>query len=193
MLPETLKPCHGAAQLGAPPCSHLVSPELSTPALFPVELSMFLAAAAKDGLEPGKSGARHPEQAAKSVRRILIIEDDPFSLELYTILLEAGGYIILPATDGEQGLAMARREQPDLIICDIILPKLGGCEVVRRLRSDPVLSQVPVIAVTALDDRGDCDRLLAAGFDGYIAKPIEAKVFVQQIKDSFDRVRKSSN
>ncbi len=150
---------------------------------------MFLAAAAQDGPAPGKSETRHLERTAQSGRRILIIEDDPFSLELYTILLETAGFTMLPAADGEQGLALARREQPDLIICDVILPKMGGCEVVRRLKLDPVLRQVPIIAVTALDDRGDCDRLLAAGFDGYLAKPIEVEVFVEQIEDFYDRVK----
>jgi CheY-like chemotaxis protein len=145
------------------------------------------------GSASGKSGTGHAKQADRSGRRLLIIEDDPFSLELYTILLEASGYVTLPAADGEKGLALARREQPDLIICDVMLPKLGGCEVVRHLRSDPVLRQVPIIAVTVLDDRGDCERLLAAGFDGYIAKPIDAQVFVEQIEGFFDRVKKSSN
>jgi CheY-like chemotaxis protein len=151
------------------------------------------ATTAKDGPLSGKSGTRHPERTDRAGRRILIIEDDPFSLELYTILLEAAGFTMLPAADGEQGLALARRQPPDLIICDVILPKMGGCEVVRHLKSDPVLRQVPVVAVTALDDRGDCERLLAAGFDGYIAKPIEAEVFVEQIEDFYDRVKNPSN
>lgn len=192
LLPETLKPCRGAAKLGAPRRSDLVGPELSRPILFPVKLSV-LAAAAKNGPEPGKSGTSHQEQTAQAGHRILIIEDDPFSLELYTILLEASGYTILTARDGEQGLAVARREQPDLIVCDVVLPKMGGCEVVRYLKADPVLRRVPIIAVTALDDRADRDRLLAAGFDGYIAKPIEAEVFVEQIEDFYDRVKNPSN
>jgi CheY-like chemotaxis protein len=97
---------------------------------------------------------------------------------------------MLPAADGEQGLAMARREQPDLIICDVVLPEMGGCEVVRHLKSDPVLRQVPISAVTVLDERGDSERLLAAGFDGYLAKPIEPEVFVEQIKVFYDRAEK---
>ena len=129
----------------------------------------------------GKAQTRHPEQADQSGRRILIIEDDPFSQELYADLLEASGYSVVPAVNGEEGLAAARREQPDIIICDVRLPKLGGCEVVRDLKADPVLRQIPIIAVTALDSVGDRERLLAAGFDGYIAKPIEAQAFTSQI------------
>ncbi len=154
---------------------------------------MFLAAAAKDGSGSGPSRTRLPVRPGRSGCRILIIEDDPFSLELYAILLEAAGYTVLPAPNGEQGLAVARREQPDLVICDVILPAMGGYEVVRAFKANPVLRQVPVIAVTALDDRGDCERLLAAGFDGYIAKPIEAQVFVEQIEDFYDRVKKSAH
>ena len=189
-MPETLKSRHGAAKLGAPRRFDLVSPELSTPVLFPVEPNLFLAAAAKDGPAPGKSETRQPEQTDQSVHRVLVIEDDPFSLELYTILFEAAGFTVLPAADGEQGLAMARRELPDLIICDVILPILRGYDVVRALKANPILRRVPIIAVTALDDRADRDRLLAAGFDGYIAKPIEAEVFVEQIEDFYDRVKK---
>lgn len=155
--------------------------KLSTDIFTDFELMTLLTGVGRNGPGPGKSGTRQPEQADPSGRRILIIEDDPFSLELYTILLEASGYTTLPAADGEAGLDLARRERPDLIICDVLLPKLGGCEVVRKLKADPVLRQVPVVAVTALDSRSDSDRLLAAGFDGYIAKPIEAETFTRQI------------
>ncbi len=151
-------------------------------AIFAVsELIALLAAVGQNGPGPGKSGTRNPEQTDQSGRRILIIEDDPFSLELYTLLLEASGYTMLPAADGEAGLALARREDPDLIICDVILPKLGGCEVVRDLKADPGLRRIPVIAVTALDSPGDRERLITAGFDGYIAKPIVAETFTRQI------------
>jgi len=143
------------------------------------------------GDDPGlaKAGKHYPEQTTQSGRRILIIEDDPFSLELYTILLEAAGYATLPAANGEEGLDAARREQPDLIICDVRLPKMGGCEVVGYLKSDPVLSQVPIIAVTALDSVGDRERLITAGFDGYIAKPIVAETFTRQIVNFLPEVQ----
>jgi CheY-like chemotaxis protein len=140
-----------------------------------------LSGVGEKGSPLGESGTRQPEQADQSGRRILIIEDDPFSLELYTILLEAAGYTTLPAANGEEGLAVARREQPDLIICDVKLPKMGGCEVVRDLKTDPLLRQIPIIAVTGLDSTGDRDRLITAGFDGYIAKPIVPETFTRQI------------
>ncbi len=168
-----------------------INRKLSTSILAIIDHVTLLAGVGQNGPGSGEAETRKSKQTDQSHRRILVIEDDPFSLELYTILLEAVGYTVLPATDGEQGLAMARREQPDLIICDVKLPKLGGCEVVRNLKADPVLRKVPIIAVTALDSRGDSERLLAAGFDGYIAKPIEAKVFVEQIKEFFNQGRDS--
>lgn len=114
--------------------------------------------------------------------RILIIEDNPTNMELIAFLLEAFGYIPLQAFDGEQGVAAARRENPDLIVCDVTLPKLDGYGVVEALKNDPALSHVPVIAVTALAMVGDREKLLAAGFDDYISKPIEPEIFVGQIE-----------
>ncbi len=85
------------------------------------------------------------------------------------------------SADGETGLALTRREQPDLVICDVKLPRLGGCEVVRDLKADPVLRLIPIIAVTVLDSAGERESLLAAGFDGYIAKPIVVETFISQL------------
>jgi diguanylate cyclase (GGDEF)-like protein/PAS domain S-box-containing protein len=114
--------------------------------------------------------------------RILIIEDNPTNMELMTYLLNAFGYTALMAHDGEQGVAMARQELPDLIICDVHLPKLDGYGVVAQLKKDPALRPIPTLAVTALAMVGDRERLLAAGFDGYIGKPIEPDTFVTQIE-----------
>jgi two-component system, cell cycle response regulator DivK len=97
-----------------------------------------------------------------------------------TYLLTAFGHTALKAEDGEEGLELARREKPDLILCDLQLPEMDGFEVVRRLRDDPQLSKIPVVAVTAfaMDDEGD--KVMAAGFEGYIAKPIVPEDFVSQ-------------
>ena len=115
--------------------------------------------------------------------RILVIEDNPTNLELMTYLLAAHGYDPLTATDGLEGVETAQRERPDLIVCDVQLPKADGYEVVRRLRGHHSLPKtVPLIAVTALAMVGDRERLLRAGFDGYIAKPIEPEKFVKQVE-----------
>jgi CheY-like chemotaxis protein len=115
--------------------------------------------------------------------RILVIEDDPASFKLIAYLLGAFGYAALVAVNGEEGLAAARRETPDLIICDIQLPGMDGIAVVQALKTDRFLKKVPVIAVTAYAMVGDRERLLAAGFDGYIPKPIVAETFVGQVEN----------
>ncbi len=114
--------------------------------------------------------------------RILIIEDNATNMELMVYLLRAFGYTPITAADGEAGVQAARRELPDLIICDVHLPKLDGYGVVAALKSDPLIRHVPALAVTALAMVGDRERLLAAGFDGYIGKPIEPDTFVTQIE-----------
>lgn len=114
--------------------------------------------------------------------RILIIEDNPTNLELMQYLLEEFGYSPLSAEDGEQGLALAKSERPELILCDIQLPKLDGYEVARRLKSDPDLRGIPVIALTALAMAGDREKGLAAGFDGYVSKPIAPQSFIEQVQ-----------
>jgi two-component system cell cycle response regulator len=114
--------------------------------------------------------------------RILVIEDNPTNLQLITYLLSAYGYTVLTAIDGEEGLEAAHREPPDLIICDVQLPKLDGYEVARRLKSHPALRTIPLVAVTAMAMVGDRERVLAAGFDGYVAKPVIPQSFVQEVE-----------
>lgn len=113
--------------------------------------------------------------------RILVIEDSPENLELMTYLLEAFGHTTLAAMDGAEGIEMARREQPDLVVCDVHLPKADGYEVAHALKSDARLKGIPLVAVTALAMVGDRDKVLGAGFDGYLAKPIIPAKFIEQI------------
>ncbi|MGE0680732.1 MAG: response regulator [Candidatus Binatia bacterium] len=114
--------------------------------------------------------------------RILIIEDHPTNLDLMTYLLTAFRHTPLTAPSGEEGLEIVQREQPDLILCDVQLPHLDGYEVARWLKSHPHLRTIPLVAVTALAMVGDRDKLLAAGFDGYIAKPISPETFVTEVE-----------
>ena len=118
--------------------------------------------------------------------RILIIEDNATNMELMVYLLRAFGYTPLSAVDGEAGVAAALRELPDLIICDVHLPKLDGYGVVAALKGDETVRHIPTLAVTALAMVGDRERLLEAGFDGYIGKPIEPDTFVTQIESFLD-------
>jgi two-component system cell cycle response regulator len=114
--------------------------------------------------------------------RVLIVEDNPANLELMTYLLGAFGHTVLAAQTGRGGLEAARRARPDLIVCDVQLPDIDGYEVARWLKSDPVLRTTRLVAVTALAMVGDRDKVLAAGFDGYLAKPINPETFVQQME-----------
>ncbi|MET0231004.1 MAG: response regulator [Rhodanobacteraceae bacterium] len=116
--------------------------------------------------------------------RILLIEDNPDNLELMSYLLGAYGHSVATADDGESGIEAARTTRPDLVACDIHLPGVDGYGVAKALKSIPALNGVPVVAVTALAMVGDRERILAAGFDGYITKPIDPQVVVGEL-DAF--------
>ena len=113
---------------------------------------------------------------------ILVAEDHAPSLELMRYLLAAHGYRAIAAGDGEAALELARRERPDLVICDLQMPKLDGYEFFRQLRADPELRHTPVIAVTAFSMLGDREKVLTTGFDGYFSKPIEPETFVRHME-----------
>jgi two-component system cell cycle response regulator len=115
--------------------------------------------------------------------KILIIEDNPTNTELMVYLLTAFGYELETACDGKEGLEMALRQLPDLIICDLEMPGMNGYGVAARLRSSLGLPRPPLVAVTAYAMVGDRDRVLAAGFDGYLSKPISPETFVKQIEN----------
>jgi two-component system cell cycle response regulator len=116
--------------------------------------------------------------------RVLIIEDNPPNLELMRYLLTAFGHTVTSSTDGEGGIAAARREAPDIIICDVQLPGMSGIDVASALKKDSKLMRIPLVAVTAFAMLGDDERLLKAGFDGYISKPIDPVQFTAQM-DAF--------
>lgn len=113
--------------------------------------------------------------------RILVIEDDPNTMELMTYLLSAFGHTVLRADNVLDGVALAAAERPDLIACDVQLPRLDGYGVARRLSDNPELAAIPLVAVTAFSMVGDRETILGAGFDDYISKPIVPETFVEQL------------
>lgn len=113
---------------------------------------------------------------------VLIIEDNASNLELMTYLLEAFGHQVSKAETGVAGLEKALAGDFDVVLCDIHLPDIGGEEIAARLKSSSSTRSLPLIAVTALAMMGDRDRLMAAGFDGYIAKPLDPETFVTQVE-----------
>ncbi|MFA4901336.1 MAG: response regulator [Desulfobaccales bacterium] len=115
-------------------------------------------------------------------KRILVIEDNPVNLELMTDLLEAFGFTVLAARGGVLGIELVRQEKLDLIICDVQMPGMDGYEVANYLKRDPMLRRIPLVAVTALAMVGDREKVIAAGFDGYIDKPIAPELFKKQVE-----------
>jgi CheY-like chemotaxis protein len=114
--------------------------------------------------------------------RILVIEDNATNMHLMTYLLAAFGHTPLMARDGEEGVEAALHHLPDLILCDLALPRLDGYGVAQRLKQEPSVCGVPLIAVTASAMVGDRDKVIAQGFDGYISKPITPETFVTEVE-----------
>jgi len=112
---------------------------------------------------------------------VLVVEDNPANMTLATFLLKSAGYAVLSATDAEAGLALARAEQPDLVLMDIQLPGMDGLQACAILKKDATTRDIPVIALTALAMKGDEERIRAAGCDGYIAKPLAYREFLATV------------
>ena len=104
--------------------------------------------------------------------QILVVEDNELNMKLFRDVLFATGYRALEATTGGEAIALATEHTPDLVLMDIQLPDLDGVQALRRLRADERTAAIPVLAVTSQAMRGDRERFLAEGFDGYVAKPV---------------------
>jgi CheY-like chemotaxis protein len=113
--------------------------------------------------------------------RIVIVEDSPDIRALVRMLLEAGGHEVITAKNGREGVETTRREQPDIVLMDLSLPVLSGWEAVREIKATPAIARIPVLAVTAHAMHGDRERALAAGCDGFIAKPIDEETFERAV------------
>ena len=116
---------------------------------------------------------------------ILVVEDNRASSDLMAYLLRAAGNTVLTCSDGADAIELAGRHHPRVIVMDLQLERMGGIEAGVLLAADPTLREIPRIAVTAYAMVGDRDRVLKAGFQGYIAKPIEPTTFAAQIKAFF--------
>lgn len=116
------------------------------------------------------------------MKQILIVEDKPTSRELLRTVLEQQGYEVVEAEDGEQALLRLREHVPDLVLMDLQMPAKNGYDVLREIRTDARLDKLPVIAVTANAMPEDRDRVMAAGFTGYIAKPVALARLREEVK-----------
>ena len=113
----------------------------------------------------------------RTKKKVLVADDNPVSRELIREILEYDQYEVIEAGDGGEALAKVREYQPDLALLDIQMPVMDGNAVIREIRSDPRLADLPVAALTAYAMQGDRERALAAGFTSYITKPIEIQDF----------------
>jgi two-component system, cell cycle response regulator DivK len=119
-------------------------------------------------------------------KRILVIEDTEDNRQILRDLLSAAGFDLIEAVDGESGVAMAGAHRPDLILMDIQLPQIDGYEATRRIKADPVLRHIPILAVTSYALSGDEEKTRAAGCDGYIAKPFSPRELLGKVRALLD-------
>jgi two-component system, cell cycle response regulator DivK len=113
---------------------------------------------------------------------ILVVEDNERNLKLLRDVLEYAGYDVRVARTAEDGIALAVKEPPDLVLMDLQLPGIDGTEALRRLRQNPRTADIPVVAVTAQAMKQDRERALEAGFNGYVTKPISVRAFPEQVR-----------
>jgi len=114
--------------------------------------------------------------------KILIAEDNAVNRELLRELLEIRGYTVEEACDGEEALRMVRESRPDILLLDIGMPLLDGFAVVSKIRENPRLASLPIVAVTAYAMQGDRDKILNSKFDGYLSKPVNARALAEELE-----------
>jgi len=118
----------------------------------------------------------------ESRETVLVVEDQEDNRRILSVYLEYVGYRVVSAVNGAEGVATAREQRPNVIVMDISMPVLDGYQALRLLREDPELSEIPVIALTAHALSTDREAVLAAGFDSYLAKPIEPRLVAAEVR-----------
>ena len=118
-----------------------------------------------------------------AAERVLIVEDNDKNMKLFRDVLQATGYITVEASTGEDAMELAVADTPALVLMDVQLPGIDGVETLARLRRDQRTASIPVIALTAQAMHGDRERFLAAGFDGYLSKPVDVAELLRAVED----------
>lgn len=113
--------------------------------------------------------------------KVLLVEDNPVNRRLAEFLLRSHGYLVREAATAQEAFEMIKTERPDLIVMDIQLPGMDGLEATKRIKADPATSDIPVVAVTSYAMKGDREKALASGCIGYITKPIDKAMFIQEV------------
>ena len=116
------------------------------------------------------------------ITKILVVEDNEKNRRLLRDVLQFNGFEVIEAINGEEGLSMARTENPDIILMDMQMPVMDGFTAIRTLRNDPGLKQIKIVAVTSFAMTGDREKIIAAGADGYVAKPIDTRELPAMLK-----------
>jgi two-component system, cell cycle response regulator DivK len=123
-----------------------------------------------------------------SGERILVVEDNEKNMKLFRDVLVAAGYRTLEATTGIEAVDMTSEHTPDLVLMDIQMPDLDGVQALQRLRADTRTAGIPVVALTAQAMHGDRERFLAAGFDGYLSKPVDVRELIGTVREHCERL-----
>jgi two-component system cell cycle response regulator DivK len=119
--------------------------------------------------------------------RVLVVEDNEKNMKLFRDVLGATGYRTLEATTAGEAVDMATEHTPDLVLMDIQLPDFDGVEALHRLRANERTATIPIVALTAQAMQGDRERFLAAGFDGYVSKPVNVRDLIGTVQEHCDR------
>jgi len=116
-------------------------------------------------------------------KKILVVDDDPHVIKLLTFVLKNEGYDVFSATNGEEAIAMIRESKPALMLLDVMMPKKNGYEVCHEVKSDPGLSDICIVMLTAKGQEADKDKGLSLGADDFITKPFSPTSIVERVKD----------
>ncbi len=119
--------------------------------------------------------------------KVLVVEDNQDNQDLMRFLLERAEYVVLTAYNGRQALEVARRELPDIVLMDLTMPEMDGWQAADAMKADPALVHIPLIAVTAHTLPGDRKKTLAAGFDSYISKPLNVRMFDHLVGQALEK------
>jgi two-component system alkaline phosphatase synthesis response regulator PhoP len=125
---------------------------------------------------------KRPENQQRKAPVILVVDDNRENLELLEAYLEDLNCRTIPATDGPEALEIVKKDNPDLILLDIMMPKMSGFEVCRKLKGDPATSDIPIIMVTALNEYGDMQRGVDCGTDDFVSKPVNKLELLTRVK-----------
>ncbi|MFA7677767.1 MAG: response regulator [Candidatus Omnitrophota bacterium] len=120
-------------------------------------------------------------------KRILIADDEPDFIYVLSVRLEVNGYEVITARDGEEALSKTKEEEPDLVILDLMMPKINGFEVCRMLKFDDAYKSIPIVILSALDQQRDREKATTNGADAYFIKPFDLKLLLTKIEDLLKR------